>query len=82
MPSCRTTGNKMGVKIKMAGVISINIPTTSNIALMVNKITTGLFESPIKVAETVCGIFAIVMIQDIALDAPINNITTAVVSPV
>ena len=38
MPSCMTTGKKIGVKISTAGVASIKVPTTSKIKLMINKI--------------------------------------------
>ena len=81
-PSWRTTGSRIGVKIRMAGVMSMNIPTTSSSALIVSRMTTGFCESPISAAETVCGMLATVMIQDIALEAPISSITTAVVMPV
>jgi len=81
-PSWRTTGSRIGVKISSAGVMSMNIPTTSSMALIVSRITYGLSESPISAADTVCGMLAIVMIQDMELDAPIKSMTTAVVKPV
>lgn len=81
-PNCRTTGSRIGVKISSAGVMSMNMPTTSSMALIVSRIMTGFFESPMSVADTVCGMLVTVMIQDMALDAPIRSITTAVVMPV
>ena len=42
IPNVVTTGRKMGVKIKIAGVISINVPTISKVKLIIRKITIGL----------------------------------------
>jgi hypothetical protein len=39
IPNFMTTGNSIGVKIKTAGVISINVPTTSRRRLMMSRIT-------------------------------------------
>ena len=64
MPKCRgcmprflTTGRKMGVKIRTAGVMSINVPTVSNIRFMISRIATLLLVKPSKKALIFCGMF-------------------------
>jgi hypothetical protein len=42
IPNSMTTGRKMGVKIKIAGVMSIKVPTMSKIKLMMINMATGL----------------------------------------
>ncbi len=51
-------GKNIGVKIKTAGVISINMPTIRSIILIINKITNGLSLILIKPELTFCGIFS------------------------
>ena len=36
-PSFSTIGKKIGVNIRMAGVISINVPTTNRMALIIKR---------------------------------------------
>jgi len=38
-PRCITTGKKIGVKIRTAGVMSINVPTISNTRLIINRMS-------------------------------------------
>ena len=44
MPASITTGRKIGVNMRMAGVMSMKTPTNSRIRLIINRITTGLSE--------------------------------------
>ena len=81
IPKEVTTGKKIGVKIKIAGVMSIKVPTPSNIRLIVKRIRIGFSDSPSKSVLTVWGIFAMVMIQLIAELALTSIITMAVVIP-
>src|SRR5690625_5211165 len=80
MPSSVTTGKKMGVKIKTAGVISIKIPTSSKITLIVSRMSTGLSLKVLSESLIAWGHFASDNIQDIADEAAINSITMAMVS--
>ena len=48
IPNVVTTGKKIGVKIKTAGVISINIPTINKIKLIISKIIILLSLNPSK----------------------------------
>ena len=54
IPSATTTGRKMGVKMRMAGVMSMNVPTVSRMTLMRRKTTSGLSMAPTP-AEIACG---------------------------
>ena len=44
IPKAVHTGKKIGVKINVAGVISMNVPTTNKIMLIINKMTYLLLE--------------------------------------
>jgi hypothetical protein len=57
-PNFIATGRKIGVKINTAGVISIKVPTTNKIKLMISRITMGFAETEIRDALTFCGIFS------------------------
>lgn len=46
-----TTGRNIGVNINIAGVISINVPTTKSITLLISKITILLLLIPSKAFE-------------------------------
>ena len=92
MPKCRgvmpttagsmTTGSRMGVKIRMAGVMSMKKPTTSRSRLMMSRMPTGPTSRLVRKPETVAGMLAIVRIQLMALEEPTRSMTTAVVTPV
>ena len=56
IPSLVAIGRKIGVKIRMAGVISINIPTTRRMIFMSKKITYLLEVSPMSPEEIAWGI--------------------------
>ena len=50
MPNCTATGRKIGVKIKTAGVISMNMPTIRRKMLINKRMTIGLLDSAISPA--------------------------------
>ena len=70
------------MKISTAGVMSINVPTSSRITLIIRIRTNGFCEIDTSPALIACGILAMVMIQLMAELTAIRNITTAVVTPV
>ena len=64
-------GRNMGVKINTAGVISINIPTNSNIRLIIIN-TINLLSLMFNIKRLrVCGIFS----KDITHDIHIEQVT-------
>ena len=42
MPNAVVTGRKIGVKINIAGVMSMNMPTINKVKLIISKITTHI----------------------------------------
>ena len=82
IPSEVTTGSNIGVKISIAGVISMNVPTTNRMILIIKQITILLSDTARSAALIVWGIFSYAKIHDIAVDVAIRSITTAVVIPV
>lgn len=79
IPIAVTIGKKMGVKIKIAGVISINIPTTSKIILMIKSMMIGLLLMLRSVEDIVWGIFSYAIIHESPVQVAIRSNTTAVV---
>ena len=79
MPNSATTGRKMGVKIKTAGVISIKIPINNNVKLISNKITILLSLIDMIPLLIISGMFSNDNTQHMLIDAPIRNMTMAVV---
>jgi hypothetical protein len=75
-----TTGRKIGVKIKTAGVMSIKIPTTRRMILIRISITHLLSLTVSINSLIICGISSADMTHDILMDVPISKSTTAVVS--
>ena len=57
-PRLSATGSNMGVKIKTAGVISINTPTSNKIRLIINKIMMGLSVRFRSEADKFWGMFS------------------------
>ena len=55
MPKAVTTGKKIGVKIKTAGVMSMKVPTIRSSTLMRSRIMIGLSDKAIMAALTVWG---------------------------
>ena len=73
IPRLCAIGRKIGVKIKIAGVISINIPTIIRITFISSKITILLFDTDIIPELIAAGIPEYAMTKDIAEDAEIRN---------
>ena len=57
-PNLIATGRKIGVNINTAGVMSIKVPTTNRIELMISRITIGFAETEIRDALKFWGIFS------------------------
>ena len=55
------TGNKIGVRIRIKGAISIKVPNTSSMMLTHNKITQGSLLKAVKTAVIFSGIIIKVM---------------------
>ena len=68
MPRLWAIGRKIGVKIRIAGVMSINIPTTIKIIFIRRRITYLFVEM-----EIAAGIPEYAITKDIAEDAEIRN---------
>src|SRR5690606_32030585 len=80
IPSDTTTGRKIGVKIKTAGVISINRPTNNRIRLIMISTTNLLSLRVNKALLMDWGISSLDITQDMLIEVAISNITMAVVS--
>lgn len=63
----------MGVKIRIAGVISINIPTTIRIMFISSRITYLLVEMDMMPSLMAAGIPEYAMTKDMAEEADIRN---------
>lgn len=73
MPRLWAIGRKIGVKIRIAGVMSINIPTTIKIIFIRRRITYLFVEMDIISVEIAAGIPEYAITKDIAEDAEIRN---------
>ena len=80
MPRPTATGRKMGVKMRIAGVMSMNVPTTSSTRLMRSSNTMGLSVSPIMPSATPCGIRSNESTHERAIEVATRSMTTAVVT--
>ena len=69
MPIASMIGKSIGVRIKMAGVVSITIPTISKNKLITRSIITGLLKLFKIKALTVCGTCIRVSTREKAVDA-------------
>src|SRR5690625_108383 len=78
-PSYVTTGRKIGVKIRTAGVMSMNIPTSNRIRLVVRRITILLSLRPSSAELISWGIPSKDITHYILTDVAISSITIAVV---
>src|SRR5699024_5057172 len=56
-----TTGSNIGVKITIAEIVSINIPTISKNILMIKIITSGLFDTYKIKSDKITGILSFVI---------------------
>ena len=68
------------LKINVAGVISMNVPTTNKIMLIINRMTYLLLEIDNNPFETIVGMFVKAITQDIILETPIKKIMIPVIS--
>ena len=66
-------GRKIGVKIRMAGVISINIPMTSRMMFISRKMMYLLSVRLIRPLEMAAGMPEYAITKDIAEEAEIRN---------
>ena len=73
MPRLWTIGRKMGVKIKQAGVISRNIPTTRSTRFIRSRMTYLLVDKDMIALLIAAGIPVYAITHDIADDAEIKN---------
>ena len=80
IPSAVHTGRKIGVKIRQAGVISINVPTTSKIMLIRKKMTYLLLLIDNNAEDTNVGILVNAITHDMMLDTPIRKMMIPVIS--
>ena len=80
IPRAWHTGRKIGVKIKHAGVISINVPTTRRITLIIRKMTILFSLTDKSPTENAYGMFVKEITHDIMLDTPMRKIMIPVIS--
>ena len=73
IPRLSAMGRKIGVKIRIAGVISINMPTIKRITFISRKITYGFSETDMIAVLMAAGIPEYAITKDIAEDAEIRN---------
>src|SRR5690625_7445119 len=74
-----TRGKNMGVKINSAGVISISVPITNNVRLIIRKTTIGLLTLLSNTLDKYSGKLSNENSHDIAIEVPIRNVTIAFV---
>ena len=74
------TGKKMGVKIKIAGVVSRKVPTNNKKTLIINKIIILFSEIFVSKLPTALGISTNEITQDIIEDTPTKKIMIPVIS--
>ena len=73
IPRLWAIGRKIGVKIRIAGVMSINIPTTSRMIFIKKKITNLLEDTDKRASLITAGIPEYAITKDIAEEAEIRN---------
>ena len=69
IPMASTIGRRIGVRIRIAGVVSMTIPTISRNMLMISRIATGLWKLFRINSLTVCGTCIRVRTLEKAVDA-------------
>ncbi len=80
-PSSVTIGKNIGVSIKIAANVSINIPTINKSNIIINIIIIGFSLIEIKADDTVCGKWINFKIFPITVATyTINNIGTVVLT--
>ena len=73
MPRLCAIGRKIGVKIRMAGVISINMPTTRRMMFIRKKMIYLFVDTDRSALLMTAGIPEYAMTKDIAEEAEIRN---------
>ena len=73
IPKLSAIGRNIGVKIKMAGVGSINVPKISKMIFIRNKIIIGLSEKPRIESAIRLGILVNAKIHDMIEERPIKK---------
>ena len=79
MPNAVQIGSKIGVNIRIAGVTSMNVPTTSNKILIRRRIKYLFVVSPRIAAATISGISVNAIAHDMIDERPIINVMIPVV---
>ena len=80
IPKLCTIGRKIGVKIKSAGAISINVPTIRRKILRISRITYLLLEIPRTSLLIAAGSPVKDITNDNTEDAPMISITIVVIT--
>src|SRR5690625_7926287 len=76
-----TTGSSIGVKMTIAAIASINVPTTSNSKLIKINVKNGGILASIKEPAIVCGTCSRVSnMPKIEADPIMNNMTDVVIT--
>ena len=73
MPKLVAMGRKIGVKIRMAGVMSMNMPMTSRMMFMSRKMMYLLSVRLIRPLEMAAGMPEYAITKDMAEEAEIRN---------
>ena len=79
-PSDSAIGRKIGVKMRMAGVMSMKKPTTSKIRLMVSRMMTLFSERARMASSMMMGMSALAIAQLMPEEQPISSMTMALVT--
>lgn len=79
MPNAVHIGSKIGVKIRIAGVTSINVPTTSNSTFIKRRISILLSVRPRIAVAIISGIYVKAIAHDMIDERPIINVIIPVV---
>lgn len=79
MPNVLQIGNRIGVKIRIAGVTSMNVPTTSRSTFIRRRIRYLLVVSPSIAAAIISGIPVNAIAHDMIDERPIMNVMIPVV---
>ena len=80
IPKAWQMGRKIGVKIRQAGVISMNVPIIRSRILMIKRITYRLLLIPSMASDTAEGMPVNAMTQLMMLDTPIRKMMIPVIS--
>ena len=80
-PNSVTIGRKIGTKMRIAGVGSMNVPTSSRMTIMMTSTKVPLSVNPRTRSEMRSGIRAKDMTNDSAVETATSSMTIAVVRP-